>query len=760
MSRIDEQVGDLLSRMTLTEKIGQINTRLLGFNCYKKDGDEFFPNEMFIEEVRQFGGIGFLYGLFRADPWSRKTYRNGISGKDMAKTANRFQRYVIENTRLKIPVLICTEVPHGHQALDGYLLPVNLAMACTFNPELVKEGFRTVAKQIRAAGIHVGFVSALDMLREPRWGRSEECYSEDPYLASFLAEAAVDGLQGGKNGNIGNESVMAVVKHFCAQGTCTGGLNAAPAPIGERELREFHLSGSKACCEAGVKGFMAAYNEIDGIPCHANEKLLRGILRKEFGFDGIVMSDGHALDRLQCLTSSPEESAALALRAGVDVSMWDSVFPLLAEAVEKKLVPENFLDDAVRRVLKLKYEMGLFENPYIDEKRYVPINHNSEKYPASLELARQSVVLLKNDGNILPLDLSNVKTISIIGPNGNDIYNQIGDYSATQKEGDYSTLFDGIKCIARGAKVLYAKGCNIRGQDSTMLDAAIEAAKKADVIILAVGGSSKRNFDIQFDSNGAVLSTSLNSVEMDCGEGVDVSDLALGGIQTRLITEVEKLNKPTIVVAVQGRPVCLSGIGAKAIICSFYPGPVGGRALAEIIFGKIVPSGKLSASLPAYPHQTNFYYNRKISVDKLRYIDREAKPLYPFGYGLSYTSFVYDELRISKTLICVEELEKGECFQISVRISNVGKFDAYEVAQMYIMAKTSPVTRRVKELKGFRKIFIKSGESSIVNFSLGKNELSIWDSNMKFVIPETEVIVYCGTNSEENLQDNIKIIGP
>lgn len=756
----EEQIEDLLSKMTLAEKIGQVNTRLLGFNCYDKRDDDFFPNEMFINEVKQFGGIGFLYGLFRADPWSKKNYKNGISGKDMAKTANRFQQYVLENTRLKIPILICTEVPHGHQALDGYLLPVNLAMACAFNPALVKEGFRTVAKQIRAAGTHVGLVSALDMLREPRWGRSEECYSEDPYLASFFARSAVEGLQGRKDSGIGNESVIAVVKHFCAQGTGTAGLNAAPASIGERELREIHLPSSRACCDAGARGFMAAYNEIDGIPCHSNEKLLRGILRGEFGFNGIIMADGHALDRLQCLTSSPEESAALALRAGIDVSMWDSVFPLLEEAIKKDLVAETVLNDAVRRVLKLKYEIGLFDNPYVEERKYTSFSHNSKEYPASLELARQSAVLLKNDNNILPLDVSKIKTICVIGPNGNDIYNQIGDYSAMQKEGDYYTLFEGIKYIAKGIEVLYAKGCNIRGQDDTMMDAALETAKRADVIILAVGGSSKRNFDIRFDFNGAVLPSSLNSVEMDCGEGVDVSDLALGVPQNRLIAEVEKLNKPTIVIAIQGRPVCFSGINSKAIICSFYPGPVGGLALAEIIFGKVVPSGKLSVSLPSYPHQTNFYYNRKTAVEGLRYVDCETKPLYPFGYGLSYTCFYYDELKVSRNTLSIEELEQGECFQVSIRVSNIGKFDAYEVAQMYIRAMTSPITRRIKELKGFGKIFIKAGESAIVSFSLGKDELSVWDANMKFVIPKTEIIVYCGTNSEENLQINIKITGP
>jgi beta-glucosidase len=756
MTSIDGKVDKLLSQMTLKEKAGQLNQRLLGFNCFDEQDGEFVPNELFISELKLYGTMGMLYGLFRADPWSRRTYQNGISGKNMAKTANRFQRYVIENTRLGIPILFCEDCPHGHQALDGYLLPVNLAMACTFNPPLLEAAFSVCAGQIRESGAHISLVSALDMLREPRWGRSEECYSEDPYLASQFAASAVRGLQGNTGGIIDRRHTIAVVKHFCAQGAGAGGLNAAPASIGERELREIHLPSSKACCDAGVKGFMASYNEIDGVPNHANKKLLNGILRDEFGFKGIVMADGCALDRLMCLVSTPEEAAAIGITAGIDVSLWDSVFPFLESAVEKGILPVEYIDQPVRRILRLKFEIGLFENPYMEEHRNtVPVNHAN--YSQSLELARQSAVLLRNGDNLLPLDASKIKTIAVIGPNSDDIYSQIGDYSASQKEGNCCTLLEGIKQLAGSCQVLFARGCGIRGDDTSLFNQAIETAQQADVVIIAAGSSSKRNFNIQFDSNGAVLPASTITDDMDCGEGLDVSDLSLGGVQSRLIAEIEKLDKPAVTVAIQGRPLCFSELKSQALICAFYPGPMGGLALAEILFGKTVPSGRLSVSLPAYPHQTDFSYNRKMAVKNLRYVDQAAEPLYPFGYGLSYTAFEYGDLKIENPRLNAVDISNGAAFTISVTVTNTGKYDAYETIQLYISAKTSPVTRRVKELKGFKKIFIRAGEKAESVFSLGKDELSVWDRDMRLVIPKTEITLYCGPNSGEGLEAAIEI---
>jgi beta-glucosidase len=505
---ISERVEDLLSHMSLTEKVGQLNQHLYGFKAYDKIGNDFEPNQYFKDEVERFGGIGVLYGLFRADPWSGRTYRNGITVKDSARTANAFQRYVIENTRLGIPVLIATECPHGHQALDGYLFSTNLGAACSFNPVLLENVYAICAKQMRAMGAHLSLTSALDMIRDPRWGRSEECFSEDPFLASAFAKAAVYGAQGRDRDKIGEntDKVMMVAKHLCGQGETTGGINASPASIGERELREIHLPPVKACCEAGVYGFMAAYNEIDGVMCHANRRLLTDILRGEYGFDGVVMADGCALDRLFTLTGDTVKAAALGIKAGVDISLWDDTFTHLEEAVNRNEVVTEELDQAVKRVLTLKFKMGLFENPYVEENNKELFAINYENNNESLKLAQESIVLLKNKDNILPLNKS-IKSIAVIGPNADNIYNQLGDYVAEQNFEMTYTVLDGIKKVAdKNTVIRYAKGCGIRSKDASKFDEAIEIAKQSEVVIFALGGSSARDFNAKYDSNGAITS--------------------------------------------------------------------------------------------------------------------------------------------------------------------------------------------------------------------------------------------------------------
>ena len=337
---VKERVEDLLSRMTLREKVGQLNQRLYGFHAYERHGDEITLTEETIREAEYFGGLGVVYGLYRADPWSAKTKENGLTSEYAARCYNLLQRCCIEHSRLGIPFLLSSECPHGHQAIDGYLLPVNLAAGASFNPVLYKEAVSVCARQLKQMGVNLSLVSALDVARDPRWGRTEECFGEDPYLCSVFARSAVEATQ--------SEGVAMVAKHFCAQGETTGGVNASAARIGERELREIHLPSAKACCKAGVNGIMAAYNEIDGVYCHMNHKLLTQILRDEFGFDGIVMADGMALNRLQEVIGDRAQAAALALSAGVDVSLWDGVFPYLEESVKKGLLEESLLDEAVR----------------------------------------------------------------------------------------------------------------------------------------------------------------------------------------------------------------------------------------------------------------------------------------------------------------------------------------------------------------------------------------------------------------------------
>lgn len=351
-----ERAEDLLEKMTLKEKVGQLNQRLYGFRIYERDGENVTFTEEFREEVEKMGGLGVLYGFYRADPWADKDENTGITTGLSRKAYNALQKYVLDHSRLGIPVMMSSECPHGHQALGGGLLPVNLAAGATFDPEALKEGYEACGRQLKSGHVELALMSALDMLRDPRWGRSEECYSEDPYLSSRMAAAAVTGMQ--------SEGVSCVAKHFCGQGETTGGVNASAARIGEQELREIHFPAMQACCDAGVDGVMAAYNEIDGVYCHSNPWLLRDVLREEMGFQGIVMADGLAVDFLKNTEGDTLHAGATALKAGVDVGLWDESFSRLGEAVEKGLVDEKLLDEAVLRVLELKFKRGLFEHPY------------------------------------------------------------------------------------------------------------------------------------------------------------------------------------------------------------------------------------------------------------------------------------------------------------------------------------------------------------------------------------------------------------
>lgn len=365
---VTARVRDLLARMTLTEKVGQVNQRMYGWHAYERTPSGYRLTEAFRTEVAAFDGMGALYGLQRADPWSGVTAETGIGAADGAHVSDTVQRHVIDNTRLGIPVLMVEEMPHGHQALDGTLLPVNLAVGATWNPELYEEAVAAAAAELRARGGHVALVSALDLVRDPRWGRAEECFGEDPYLAARFTEALVRGAQGPPAEQIAPDRAAVVLKHFAGQGATIGGRNSAATELGIRELHEIHLEAALAGVRTGAAGVMAAYNEFDGLPCAASRDLLTGILREEWGFDGVVMADGLALDRLVRLAGNPVTAAATALSAGCDLSLWDDCFPRLAEAVDRGLVEESALDAAVGRVLALKFRLGLFEQPYTGER--------------------------------------------------------------------------------------------------------------------------------------------------------------------------------------------------------------------------------------------------------------------------------------------------------------------------------------------------------------------------------------------------------
>lgn len=716
------EAKELLDKMTLQEKIGQLNQKLYGFGIYERNGEEISFSQEFKDEVEKYGGLGTLYGLYRADPWSQKNYENGLYGENAVKAYNKMQEYVLEHSRLRIPALLSTECPHGHQALDSYLLPVNLNMGATFNTELIHSAYSVCGKQLREMGVDFALISLLDVVRDPRWGRSEECFSEDPYLCSKMAEQVVKAVQ--------DEGVSVVAKHFAAQGECTGGINASAARIGERELREIHLPAMKACADAGVDGVMAAYNEIDGVFCHANRHLLTDILRDEMGFEGVVMADGCAIDQLNVVTGDCVHSAAAALRAGVDIGLWDEAYGRLEEALENGYITEEDIDRAVLRVLELKIKRGIFKHPLLDENQKLE-DYSYEKYPQALDIARESVVLLENRNQILPLSKEQRK-IAVIGPNADAVYNQLGDYSPQVKREKCSTVLDGVRSYF-GDNVVYARGCGVFEGTQEEQTEAVKLAEQSDITILVLGGSSSRFGEVSFDANGAAISE--HGVSMDCGEGVDTSELSLPIEQRELAEKIFATGSKVITVIIGGRAYALDTIAEKsdAVLYAFYPGMQGGKAIAEILFGDVNPSGRLPVSLPRCSGQLPVYYNYKNSYRSMHYYNIPDGAAYTFGYGKSYTNFEYEDVSFGNKDVTIEELQKNG-IEVEMTIKNIGAQDGYAVPLVYIAGEQGSVVRRAKELKGFQKIWLKKGESKKVSIFLPSEAFAVWNSEMKFTV--------------------------
>lgn len=725
----------LLSEMTLSEKVGQLNQRLYGFRIYERNaaGDGIELSEEFREEVEKYGGLGTLYGLYRADPWADRDYATGLSGVLAKKAYNQIQRYVTEHSRLGIPMLMSSECPHGHQALDGYLLPVNLAAGATFHPQLLEQAYRVCGKQLAAMGVDLALISMLDVLRDPRWGRSEECYGEDPHLCARMAEAAVKGVQ--ENGP------AVVAKHFAAQGEGTGGVNASAARIGERELREIHLPPMAAAAKAGVKGVMAAYNEIDGVYCHANRWLLTDVLREEMGFTGIVMSDGVAIDQLDCMTGDNMTSGALALEAGVDMGLWDTAFGKLSEAVTSGLVSEEEIDRAALRILTLKFERGLFEHPFLEEED-TGLVYPYEEYPESLQLARESIVLLKNEGGLLPLRKEGADfagRLAVTGPNADDLYLQLGDYTPPLRAGEGVTVLQGMEELFGKEKISFARGCRLRKGSVELLEEAERAAGDCDAVVCVLGTSSNRFAGARFDANGAALLEEGGQdrqdcgPDMDCGEGMDCAAVELPFAQLELLRRMKASGKPVITLVICGRPLALTEVCAlsDAVLLSFYPGPQGGKAIAEILAGENNPSGRLPVSLPRHTGQIPVYYNYKASYRAMQYMDEKSGPLYPFGYGLDYTRYEWNGIGASALSLKEEELVR-DGLTISGSVKNAGARDGFAVPQLYVTDTAASTVRRVKELKAFDKLWLRAGQEKEFALHLSKEDFCIWNQKMEF----------------------------
>nr|WP_269154022.1 glycoside hydrolase family 3 N-terminal domain-containing protein [Enterococcus lactis] len=719
--------------MNIAEKVGQVNQHLYGWECYEINGDKIELTEKLKEHVKWGGGLGALYGLFRSDPWSKTDYKNGIPAKESWKVANLVQEYVLQHSRWKIPVLLVEECPHGHQGLDGISYPTNIGRGNTFNVALLEQSSRLMAKELAAKGVHLALVSTLDLAKDPRWGRTEECFGEDPILSARFSEAVVRGFQGEiisekvsfldqtvEEINKKKDQIGVVLKHCIAQGEALGGHNSGTVTIGRREFSDIY--GPLLKSTRNAVGVMAAYNDIDGVPCHINRALFEQTLRKEIGYQGIVMADGVALDRLADVFTDKKTAAAYALAAGIDLSLWDETYTKIAEAIDDQVVDEKLLDQAVRRVLSVKFLLGLFEQPFANDPKEYWDHLMEESEHLNLETAKESITLLKNDG-ILPLD-QQVKNIAVIGPNAHDVYHLLGDYSAPQTEDRLKkTIVQEIKTEFPQSKVSYAQGCEVRNQEDQeeKLLEAVTRAQNSDVIIAVLGGSSARNFDMEFLRNGAVSSKGIN---MDSGENVDVASLSLGGYQEQLIEQLYQLGKPIITILVQGRPYDLMKIESftNAIATAWFPGQEGGKAIAQMISGRNNPSGRLSLSYPRNSRQLPVYYYQRAASKQENYYDLSGSPFYPFGHGLSYTTFEYSQMEVKTDIDKVI---------ISIKVKNTGSVSGKTSTLVYVRLIDGAVIQRTKLLKAFRKDELRSQEERLLVFELTSEDFSYMDIDDK-----------------------------
>jgi beta-glucosidase len=752
---IEDRVADLLSRMTLEEKVAQLNQPLMGWKAYAKNGETITLTEEFTK-LAQNTGVGAVYGLFRADPWSGKTVETGLSPAQAAAAANLLQRFVVENTRLGIPLLLSEECPHGHMAIGSTVFPTAIMMASTWKPELAEMMGRAAAAEIRAKGGNVGYGPILDVALDPRWSRVEETFGEDPYLISRMGAAMVKGMQGTALDD--DQAVISTLKHFAAYGASEGGRNGAPVHLGMRELHEVHLPGFKAAVESGAQSLMAAYNDIDGVPCSGNTYLLTDLLRSQWGFDGFVVADGTGIDWLYTqhhVAHDFEEAGALAVTAGVDLSLWDQAFTRLADAVRNNKVSIDVIDQAVRRILRAKFRLGLFEKPYVDEGRVEIIVGSKDHRDLARKIACEGIILLKNDGPILPLD-KDIASIAVIGPNADNVYNQLGDYTAPQKREDIVTVLDGIKAaVSPKTIVRYALGCRIRHPSLTGFAEAVNVAKQSDLVVVVVGGSSARKFSMKHrDTGAAAVDEGLTGIDMECGEGFDRSDLDLAGVQLDMLQAIHATGTPMVVVLIQGRPYAINWIAenAQAIVNAWYPGQNGGHAVADVLFGEVNPAGRLPISIPKSAGQLPVNYNRKPSSWG-NYVSQDSKPLFSFGHGLSYTTFSYANLTIRPKRIRADQTAVA-----TVEITNTGKRRGDEVVQMYVRDEVCSFTRPVKQLKGFQRICLETGETKTVEFEITSETLHMLDASLESVVEPGEFTIMIGGNSQDVLSAGLEVI--
>lgn len=717
---VEIRVKDLLSRMTLQEKVAQMQD--VSFS--EISTDKILDPKKVDNELK-----GLSYGCFEG---------MGLSVEDYAHAVDAVQRYAIEKTRLGIPMLVTSEALHGCVHGGATIYPQAIGIGSTFNPSLINRMTKTITREMKVQGVSQVLSPVLDIAREPRWGRLEETYGEDPYLVGRMGVAFVKGFS--------ENNIVCTPKHFAAHGSPRAGLNLSSVSGGERELRAIYLKPFEAVIkEANPLSIMNAYSSYDGVPMASSHHMLTEILRNELKFKGYVYSDWEAVAMLYNFQYTAKDAADAALqsvKAGLDMEIWSNCYEKLDSLVTNGKLPVSYIDLAVSRILTAKFSIGLFENPYPDFSRLKKDVHTKESIDLALEIARESAVLLKNEGQLLPLNY-NIKSIAVIGPNADKV--QFGDYSWTNDNKYGITPLQGLQKIAADKIELnYAMGCDTYSQNKEGFGAALAAVSKSDVAVVFVGSSS--------------ASPGYPAPNATSGEGFDLSDLKLPGVQEDLIKAVKKTGKLVVVVLVSGKPFAVPWVkeNIPAIIQQWYPGEQGGNAIAEILFGKVNPSGKLNVSFPQsvghlpafynhYPSDNGFYKKRgTIDQPGKDYVFSSPDPVWAFGTGLSYTTFGYESVSLSKM-----QFNPEETCHIEVRVKNTGKVDGREVVQLYVRDKVSSVATPVRELKRFEKVFIKAGETARVKFELPMAELALYNGEMKKVVEPGEFELQVGTASDQ-----------
>lgn len=708
---IDAKVTALMEQMTWEEKIGQL---------HQVEGGQLTPQ--LYSEIAE-GSVGSLLNCPK-------------------HLVNDVQRIAMQQSRLGIPLLIARDVIHGFKTI----FPIPLGQAATFNPTLVEKGAEIAATEASSEGIRLTFAPMIDITRDPRWGRIAESLGEDPYLTSVLGVAMVKGFQG--NDLTQSNKVAACAKHFAAYGFSEGGRDYNIADVSEHQLREVILPPFKAVADAGVASFMPSFNEINGVPASANAYLFKQILRGEWGWKGTVISDYFSIKQIktQGFCETEAQTAALAIETGIDVDMMSYVYhQYLDSLLMDGSVSEKAINDAVRNVLTLKYKLGLFDNPYVDTLAQ-PVHYDVSHLAVAKQAAIEGAVLLKNEHNLLPLSASQLNSVAIIGPMADAPAEQIGTWCFDAEPSRSITPLMAItKELQDGPIIHYVPGLNYsRDVNTNQIERAVSAAKKSDVVLLFVGEE-------------AILS----------GEAKCRARLDLPGAQAQLVAAVAATGKPVVMVVMAGRPLCIGNeiANANAVLYTFHGGTMAGPAISDLLFGKSIPSGKLPVTIPQAEGQIPIYYYQKETgrpphhftlIDDIPvgakqtslgfctyWLDTGIEPLYPFGFGLSYTQFTYSDIQVSH-----QNFSATDTITVTCTITNTGKYNAYEVAQLYVHDPVASLTRPVKQLKGFQKVFIKAGEQEKVSFKLTNNDFAFWNAHNQFVAEPGTFTLYVAPSSD------------